>query len=109
MMKHKYNRFIFLNYAFHFYDPLYLDFQYFIILHLTFANKIRNEKATQLFQLFKNQHFEKMLVFFCIKTKDAVKQSLKYFPAQHGCRCALIGHFTYVLQKIAIKQSINYT
>ena len=80
-MKHKNIRFIFLNEAFHFYDPMISNFRCFVILRLTFENKSRNEKVVYPFQLFKNQHLEKMLVFFCIKIKGFIK-FLKYTVKQ---------------------------
>ncbi len=80
MMKHKNNRFIFLNEAFHFYDPIISNFRCFVSLFLIFANNLKDEKATQLFQLLKNQHLDKMLVFFCNKIRGLYKQPLKNTP-----------------------------
>ena len=63
MMKQNNNRIIISNEACKFFDPANFYFQSFISLLLT--NKFRNERAEILFQFNKNQHLEKMLVFFC--------------------------------------------
>ena len=64
-MKHKNNRFILSNEAFCFYDPIISNFHCFVSLLLTLENNMHSEKAELPFRLFKNQHLEKMLVFFC--------------------------------------------
>lgn len=64
-MKHENNRFILSNEAFCFYDPIISNFLCFIGLLLTLENNMHSEKTELPFCLFKNQHLEKMLVFFC--------------------------------------------
>jgi hypothetical protein len=76
MMKHHNNRIIISNEACKFFDPANFNFQSFISLLLT--NKFRNEKAEILFQFNKNQHLEKMLVFFC----DKFRKYLNSFPQE---------------------------
>jgi hypothetical protein len=69
MMKLKNIRFILSDVVFFFYDSMVLISHYFINSLLTFVNKIRNEKAAFQFQLLKNQHLEKMLVFFWFRIR----------------------------------------
>ena len=70
MMKLNKNRINLVNEAFYFCNPVNFNFQCFI--SLPFTNKFRNDKAENLFQLNKNQHLEKMLVFFCDNFKKHI-------------------------------------
>ncbi len=100
MMKHKNKRFIYLNEAFHFYDPLFANFQCFVSLLITFVNKSRNEKVFQPFHLFKNQHPEKMLVFFCCIIGASVKLSTNFLFNQQKLSSAFVKRLPVLTEKI---------
>ncbi len=101
MMKHINKQFIFLNEALHFYNPLLSNFRCFVNLFLTFIDKSQNEKVYFPFQSFKNQHLEKMLVFFCIKISPLFKCNSKYSFERFILNC------TFELQQSAISLKIN--
>ncbi len=99
MMKHYKNRFILSNGVLHFFDPLTINFQRFI--SLIWSNKIRNEKTDTLCQSYKNQHLEKMLVFFCIKNKMVVRsQTFDFINSVSPSR--IIKNFTKIPPAINI-------
>lgn len=90
MMKQIKIQFILLTEALSFIDTGFYFFSSFIGLLLTFANKIRKEMVRNLFQFLKNQHLEKMLVFFWfqIKTLELILQTIEIRRSEKFCTYA---------------------